>query len=125
MKVYGASSSRHALLWIAVEARLKQGFTSRWPGFAAGGPSQTGVEAALMDFQDLRECDAVLFYHETGDLPGGSLIEVGFALALRKEVHALGYTHPVFSSSPSWFAYPRLKATQANLIKLAKALFLR
>lgn len=89
MKIYCASKSKHAPLWLEWKARGVQ-VTSSWlDKFDQGRLSdQTGHWDNIL--ADIKGSDALLFYSEPGEIQKGAIAEFGIAFALGKKLFYVG-----------------------------------
>ncbi|MFZ1720075.1 MAG: hypothetical protein WAU28_01840 [Candidatus Moraniibacteriota bacterium] len=89
MKIYCASKSKHAPLWIEWKKRGVE-ITSSWlDKFDQGRlPDQTKHWDQILE--DISGSDALLFYSETGEIQRGAIAEFGIAFALGKKLFYVG-----------------------------------
>jgi hypothetical protein len=89
MKVYCASKSKHAPLWLKWKARGAQ-ITSSWlDKFDQGRlPDQTSHWNSILE--DIKNTDGLLFYSEPGEIQKGAIAEFGIAFALGKKLFYVG-----------------------------------
>jgi len=89
MKVYCASKSKYAPLWLEWKARGVE-VTSSWLDKHDQGrlPDQTSHWDNILE--DIQKSDALLLYSEPGDVQRGALAEFGIAFALGKKLFYVG-----------------------------------
>ena len=89
MKIYCASKSKHAPLWVEWKAKGAQ-ITSSWLAkFDQGRLSdQTSHWDAILE--DIKNSDGLLFYSEPGEIQKGAIAEFGIAFALGKKLFYVG-----------------------------------
>ncbi len=89
MKIYCASKSKHAPLWLKWKSRGVQ-VTSSWlDKFDQGRLSdQTSHWDNILS--DIQKSDALLLYSEPGEIQKGALAEFGIAFALGKKLFYVG-----------------------------------
>lgn len=89
MKVYCASKSKHAPLWLEWKDKGVQ-VTSSWLAkFDQGRLSdQTGHWNTILN--DIQNSDGVLFYSEPGEIQKGAIAEFGIGFALGKKLFYVG-----------------------------------
>lgn len=89
MKIYCASKSKHAPLWLSWKDRGVE-VTSSWlDKFGQGRlPDQTTHWNTIL--ADIQRSDALLFYAEPGEIQRGALAEFGIAFALGKKLFYVG-----------------------------------
>lgn len=115
LRIYGASKIMEHEFWRSIRYKFPGvEWTARWPDLCL--PATTGKDlnpsprqaerAWLIDFQDVRNSDAVMVLHSGEDQKlRGALVEAGYALALNKPVLLIG-RHPDYDS---WQYYPLVK----------------
>ena len=77
--IYIASKCCHAPKWRELDKRYP--IKASWIYQAGPGETQDYIDLWLTCIQEAREAQAFIFYHEPGETPKGSLIELGIALA--------------------------------------------
>ncbi len=89
MKIYCASKSKHAPLWMEWKSRGVQ-VTSSWlDKFGRGRlPDQTKHWDTILS--DIQQSDALVFYAELGEVQKGAIAEFGIAFALGKKLFYVG-----------------------------------
>lgn len=89
MKVYCASKSKHAPLWIEWKNKGAK-ITSSWlEKFDQGRlPNQTEHWDQILE--DISGSDSLLFYSETDEIQKGAIAEFGIAFALGKKLFYVG-----------------------------------
>jgi len=89
MKIYCASKSKYAPLWLEWKAAGVE-VTSSWlDKFGQGRlPNQTEHWNSILE--DIQNSDALLFYSELGDVQRGAIAEFGIAFALGKKLFYVG-----------------------------------
>lgn len=89
IKIYCASKSKHAPLWLKWKAKGAQ-ITSSWlEKFDQGRlPDQTSHWDAIL--QDITNSDGLLFYSEPGEIQKGAIAEFGIAFTLGKKLFYVG-----------------------------------
>lgn len=89
MKIYCASKSKHAPIWVKWKALGAQ-ITSSWlDKFDQGRLSdQTSHWDSII--ADIQQSDALLFYSELGEIQKGAIAEFGIAFALDKKLFYVG-----------------------------------
>lgn len=110
MRIYIASKTKHAPRWREWGAlyNSKLEICSSWihTGKYANTPSEIIDWPAhwAMCLQDVRKADALIAYHEPGETPKGSLIEIGAALMCDIPIYAVG-----FGAEHSWLWNNRIE----------------
>lgn len=89
MKIYCASKSKHAPLWLAWKARGVE-VTSSWLEKYGQGRlrDQTSHWNAIL--KDIQSSDALVFYSEPGEIQRGAIAEFAIAFALGKKLFYVG-----------------------------------
>jgi len=115
IKIYGASKIEAHEFWRSIRHKfVGVEWTARWPDLCLAAttgkdqmPNPRQAERAwFIDFQDVRNSDAVMVLAPTEDKHlRGALVEAGYGLALGKPVLLIG-GHPDFGS---WQHYPLVK----------------
>ena len=126
IKVYTASKLSEAGRWRDLkDAWPEVDFVARWPFKHVGAVPDTPTFAKVFwdhDLQDVEKSDVVLIYGAPADKLRGALVEVGMALAMGKEVIAVG-DHPDYST---WQYHRRVHRvddlSQARLLLATMAL---
>lgn len=89
MKIYCASKSKHAPLWLKWKTRGVQIMSSWLEKFDQGRLSdQTSHWDNIL--RDIQNSDALLFYSEPGEIQKGAIAEFGIAFALGKKLFYVG-----------------------------------
>jgi hypothetical protein len=104
MKIYTASKTKHAEKWRKL--RLQHRVIATWIDEAGEGQTADRSELATRCVKEIVQCDFLLFYCERDEIPKGALIEVGIALAFRKQIRFVGFlseaVRSVFCEHPLW-----------------------
>lgn len=105
MKIYGASKTRHAQMWIDLKS---EGYDiiSTWIYEAGKGESSDLRDLICRCIREASTCDWLILYVEPGDMLKCALVEVGAALAHDKQVIILGECESV--NSETIFAHPNV-----------------
>jgi hypothetical protein len=102
---YIASKVKHAPKWIELRS-LGVNIISSWIDEAGEGQTGNYRELSTRCLKEIRRCGALVLYFESGEILKGALLEAGAALALGKQVRAVGCDCPsisrVFIEHPLW-----------------------
>jgi hypothetical protein len=89
MKVYCASKSKHAPLWLQWKAKGVP-VTSSWLAKFDQGRLSDQTSHWNTILTDIESSDAVLFYSEPGEIQKGAVAEFGIGFALDKKLFYVG-----------------------------------
>ena len=87
-RVYIASKTKHAALWRSL--RKTMGFISTWIDEAGEGETSDFADLWRRCIEEARTADALVAYHEPGDVWKGAFVEIGAALAAGVPVYVIG-----------------------------------
>jgi nucleoside 2-deoxyribosyltransferase len=112
-KLYVASRTRRAETWKALRDNHGFNIISTWIDEAGPGETKSMTELWLRIFKEVKECDGLILYLHSDDLPlKGALVEVGAAIALGKLVCVVCEIAPTmnpddfFKQLGSWQEHP-------------------
>ena len=89
MKIYCASKSKHAPLWVDWKRKGAE-ITSSWLEKFDQGRLENQTEHWDQILEDIKRSDALLFYSEIGEVQKGAIAEFGIAFALGKKIFYVG-----------------------------------
>jgi hypothetical protein len=93
MKIYVASKTKHAVMWKVLRHHWSAegiDIISTWIDEAGEGDTPDFTDLWFRCFDEISRCDALIAYHEPGDVWKGAYAEIGAAIANQKPVYFIG-----------------------------------
>lgn len=115
--IYVASKTKHAARWRALRAAGVPIISTWIDDHETGHTSDLG-DIWCRSIDEASRATALIVYHEPGETPKGSLVEIGAALAAGTRVYAVGV-----GADHTWTAHPGVTVCFSLLNALMSSLF--
>ena len=94
IRIYPSSLMKNAQMWIDLSKENQIHYVAQWITHFKykdlNNNQENAVKYWVANLRDIKDCDILISYGESDDILGGSLIEIGAALAYNKRVFLVG-----------------------------------